>query len=118
MDNTTSQTVAEHKLGTSVTILPTAIEARKMFLESLGKYRTDDGSNAKRLGLFLTTMERVTSQRGSFSYFDVIRESRGFELPLDQAEEFFECWIDMMTKLNKIAVVPSVYDYPLYVLIA
>lgn len=94
--------------------VPDKETANRQFIKAV---KSNDTGGNNHVDTFLKVLERVfatSSSGGTFSVYDVIRESRGTELSAEEVKTFFERWCQINLRLNKICETFGCYSYPVY----
>jgi hypothetical protein len=110
----------EIKVTSPTTTLPQDVVNSKfreiVSVKDTGGSNRNSGSHVDK---FLLIASRVMSNSGSFSVKDFIRESKGFEC-FEPAEivHLFDQYIAILERYSKVAPVPTIYDYDLWVSIS
>src|SRR4051794_22452558 len=87
-------------------------QAHEEFVNSFSK--PDDGSNCHAKDFSLVMQQLANSVR-SFTFEDVLRETRNFQISFDEAKKLFKVWVIMMRQLCKVSSIEGAYDSETYI---
>lgn len=86
--------------------------AMELFVKS---YKKKPDSQNDYVDIFVRIMDIVLQTQKSFSVNEVANASRPFDIPIKDVESLFHAWTNCMLDINRVQLVPSVYDDDLYV---
>jgi hypothetical protein len=84
-------------------------EAHENFIELSPK--PDNGTNDYSRE-FSIIMQQLASSTRSITFSDILRETRNFSIPFEQAKRLYNRWVAVMRQLCKVEVVDGCYDEP------
>jgi hypothetical protein len=86
--------------------------------EFTNNHRADDAKNSY-LADYMRLIKDVTSRQGSYSFADLLTINKvTYDIPGDALKLLWDEWKTEMLKMNKISILPSVYDYEIVVSVA